>query len=84
MGLLFKRENLEFRLVVRKQLKGKTVMTQHFLHRSGRFALELTAKRASFPHSEHSFRVVDYHLVECPALVDHYTSDIIMRQEDLK
>jgi len=38
-------------------------------------ALELTTKRASFPHRDHSFRVVDYHLVECPDLVDHYTPD---------
>ena len=42
----------------------------------GNFALELTAKRASFPHSEHSFRVEDYHLVECPALVDHYKARV--------
>ena len=42
----------------------------------GNFALELTAKRASFPHGEHSFRVEDYHLVECPALVDHYKARV--------
>lgn len=38
-----------------------------------RFALGFTAERESLPHCEHPFQVINHHLVECPALIEHYT-----------